>query len=376
MEKPIETPVEKPGRRRLLAILSVSIGLTIALAAAEVILSYQRVSIQHSDSLDEGLITYDDRLGWKLRPNWKGRHRHHDFDVQYSTNRYGFRGEFCDKGERERIAVVGDSFTFGMGVDDDQTFVHLLDVRSQDQAYLNFGVIGYSTDQQHLLIVEQLLRFNSDHVLLVVYLPNDLIDNERPFPLQAANPKPYFELSETGALTIRNVPVPLERQPPRPHALSRALFLNEEDLRRYALPRLGRSEILRRLGLFQKANAPSESYYQERFRHTLDLFAAHIEAIRGFLQRNGISITLALLPGQSYITAPASISAGFQDHLRRNIVSQGKIHDWSIIDLATAFRMDSERRRRDLYYPFEGHLTPYGNEVVASLLSRDASQSR
>src|SRR5690606_20690352 len=49
------------------------------------------------------------------------------------------------------------------------------------------------------------------HVLWVVHLGNDLLDNRYPFPLQAAYAKPFFEM-EDGHLALRNVPVPLEQK--------------------------------------------------------------------------------------------------------------------------------------------------------------------
>ncbi len=77
-----------------------------------------------------------------------------------------------------------------------KTFVHILRSKAPPaNAYLNFGIPGYSTDQEYLLIKQQVLYFNPDVILLVVYLANDLFDNELPFPLQANSAKPYFELS-------------------------------------------------------------------------------------------------------------------------------------------------------------------------------------
>ncbi len=86
-------------------------------------LRFREHYIEKSNHLDDGMIIYNNFLGWRLAANWQGHHKHYDFNVDYSTNRYGFRGKF--KGEAKQkgktIAFIGDSFTFGLGVNDDET---------------------------------------------------------------------------------------------------------------------------------------------------------------------------------------------------------------------------------------------------------------
>ena len=196
-----------------IAIITLLIGLALALIAAELILRYLQSHIQSSDRLDPGLMLHDRQLGWRMKPLWVGRHRHFDFDVGYTINQYGFRGDFPERkqGQDGRVyTFLGDSFTFGLGVDDRETFIHRLNARTgTDHSYLNFAVPGYSTDQELLLAKQRVFTFTPDVILLVVYLGNDLFDNELAFPLQANNAKPYFEL-EDDRLHLKNTPVPLQ----------------------------------------------------------------------------------------------------------------------------------------------------------------------
>ena len=59
------------------------------------------------------------------------------------------------------------------------------------------------------LLERRLVHFRPAVVVLVVYLANDLVDIRRPFPVQASNGKPFFELGAEG-LELQNVPVPRE----------------------------------------------------------------------------------------------------------------------------------------------------------------------
>jgi len=105
------------------------------------------------------------------------------FDVVYDIDASGFRIDPLAGKTGSRVAVLGDSFTFGLGVANGETFVSRLNAGSDDgRHYLNLGVPGYSTDQELLLLKKTGNALKPDIVLLVVYLANDLFDNNRSFP--------------------------------------------------------------------------------------------------------------------------------------------------------------------------------------------------
>jgi len=95
------------------------------------------------------------------------------------TNSFGMRDdEPRPAGEALRVVVLGDSFTFGFGVDGDRTYPNvlerLLDESSNGRPFdvLNFGVGGYSTRDEALVLEHKALAW--DPVLIVVgYTLND-----------------------------------------------------------------------------------------------------------------------------------------------------------------------------------------------------------
>ena len=96
-------------------------------------------------------------------------------------NSLGFRGKETTlekPDEVKRILVLGDSFTFGMGVEENETFPHhletLLGKTGQDWEVLNFGVPGYNTIQEAELFKVKGLAYSPDIVILYV-LDNDNI---------------------------------------------------------------------------------------------------------------------------------------------------------------------------------------------------------
>jgi len=357
-------PPSGPARTRLLMALTVALSLVVGLTAAELILRWQRTQIEHSDRMAPGLIRYDPLLGWRLTPDWEGEHRHHDFQVRYRVNAEGFRGPMGPATE-EAVTLLGDSFTFGLGVNEGETFADHLNAAHPGTRFFNRGVPGYSTDQERLLL-DELPAGLRRHVLLVVYLGNDLIDNLRTYPLQADHAKPRFVLRH-GRLRLEGIPVP---RAPKPAAARRetlaALVLGPD------APRpgwLGRLELARRLGLFQTRVRLDEADLEQRLAPSRTLFRALVADMRRAQASEGGRLGVALLSGRSHVEDPASPSAQYQEFLRRALRADLAAMDLPVIDLAEALRGHHERSGEALYHPFEGHLNRRGHQRVATHLS-------
>jgi hypothetical protein len=101
--------------------------------------------------------------------------------VRHTTNSLGFRGrEFSATKDTNafRIVFLGDSFTFGEGVKDEDVYPEQLASklrkrvpRLRFEAY-NFGVGGYNTEQSLFLLKHLALQFKPDAVVLG-YVLND-----------------------------------------------------------------------------------------------------------------------------------------------------------------------------------------------------------
>jgi lysophospholipase L1-like esterase len=147
--------------------------------------------------------------GWTLAPNLR------DLPVfagkKLSSNSRGLRGAREVSGAKApgflRIALFGDSFTFGEDVGDEETFGWQLEqllVRTGTPAeVLNFGIHGYGHDQMLLYLREALPLYRPD-VVLFGYVTDDSLRNLTRFRDFA---KPRFRLAH-GRLELEGVPVP------------------------------------------------------------------------------------------------------------------------------------------------------------------------
>jgi hypothetical protein len=143
--------------------------------------------------------------GWTLRPDLDAVPVFGD--KRLSSTARGYRGRrdvpATKPAGRVRVAALGDSFTFGEGVGDDDTWVHQLGVLHPALEPVNLGVHAYGHDQMLLALREEGPWLQPDLVLLG-FVHIDLERNRTAFLDYA---KPRFDL-EGQSLVLHNVPVP------------------------------------------------------------------------------------------------------------------------------------------------------------------------
>lgn len=150
-------------------------------------------------------------LGWYSQKNKTAVLESPNFPkVEIHTNSAGFRGprEYAIEKPKGviRVAMLGDSFVFGFGVQDGETFPVLLESQNKTREVLNLGVPGYGIDQIYLSYREIARKYHPDIVLIGIF-PEDFWRCTRSFA-DSGHVKPYFSLSTQGKLVMHNVPVP------------------------------------------------------------------------------------------------------------------------------------------------------------------------
>jgi len=195
--------------------LAGTLGLLLAAALFE---GGSRAAGLHSPALrpsDTALWAYDPVKGWFHSPKATGQVRIGGPDEgRVLINGLGLRGPeltLAKPAATRRLLVLGDSFVFGIGVDQEHLFTtqlqQLLDSRGAGRfEVVNLGVAGYSTDQQLLLLEELGLRLHPDVVLLVM-CDNDFEANTQDF-VYGRYYKPFFDLDPAGDLRRSKTPVP------------------------------------------------------------------------------------------------------------------------------------------------------------------------
>ena len=115
-----------------------------------------------------------------LKPNFRGLQRYGGTETLYVTNSMGFR----DKETRAvpeqhlslRLIFLGDSFTEGIGVPYEQTFVGRIQDALPDHDVLNAAAVSYAPVLENLKLKTKILPLRPDHVVMLVD-PSDVQDS-------------------------------------------------------------------------------------------------------------------------------------------------------------------------------------------------------
>jgi hypothetical protein len=156
---------------------------------------------------DRGFWAYDPLLGWSLTPGASGRLEYVDFSVKVGINSDGLRDRDYPVERvpgKHRMLVLGDSFAWGYGVEQNERFSEVIENSRPDWEIINAGVSGYGTDQEYLYYKLRGSKYRPD-VVLVLFFGNDLENVAN--SVQYYHNKPLF-VADGGGIRLTNTPVP------------------------------------------------------------------------------------------------------------------------------------------------------------------------
>lgn len=170
---------------RLPQVLLAITALAITLGVLEVLLALfapQRTR-DHVAGNHAAMYRRGDVFPFELIPGFSGREREHEgeFDVAIDINSLGFRQPEVTR-ERTtdvRMVAVGDSFTFGDGVEASEAWPLAVERAFAARSglttqVLNAGVPGRWMDEYYLELAERSLALDPDVVLLGFFVGNDV----------------------------------------------------------------------------------------------------------------------------------------------------------------------------------------------------------
>lgn len=262
-----------------------------------------------------------------------------------AINSLGFPDvEFAEVTEDEcfRLLFVGDSYTFGDGVDDHESFVAVLRARLAARAkspcvrVYNAGERASSIEQQlrNFRVVQPLLR---PHAVVLAQYQNDLTDLTKTwFASQAGR-----DTAVTGATW-------------------RPSFRVESSLLRWLSYRLIAAASMAgvKYDLLSRWSILSGSAPQARVEAILGIYTTVFDSLVKEVREAGADFATVVLPSKLDVLAGRSPEEPF-------FVSLAQSRQVPALPLFSAF--DSVRRPYP-YLLYDGHLNPSGNALVASAI--------
>lgn len=302
---------------------------------------------------------YDAELGWVGIPNLAIRDLYGQ-GASLSINAQGFRASqaFPDRrpGGRVRIICSGDSFTFGVGVGDEDVWCHQFAAIDPRIEPINMGQIGYGTDQAYLWYRRDAVKIEHD-IQILAFVAADF-DRMRYAEFMSYG-KPVLAV-ERETLVVRNVPVP--------HRSTAAVKLRRLA---WAITTLRTAQVVRSL-LPARAIAPADDQkVQFTDSHLRPVVARLVESLIDLHARQGTILVLVFLPERSDYIDRAS--DGWRQFIRQ--VSRDRI---PVVDLVDDFRA-LPAAEVDAYFIrpgesrhglAEGHYSARGHRYIAQTIYR------
>jgi lysophospholipase L1-like esterase len=352
-----------PGGRRAAAGILANLALVLAsvlLALGALELGLRLVWQGYYLKTPKGYAAHDPIRGWRNLPGATVDYGEPEFSTVVVHDSHGFRGPEVPLAKppgKFRILVLGDSFTYGVGVENDETFSARLGQLDPRLEVINAGVIGYGTSQELVLLQEQGLPLRPD-LVLVAFFWNDVANSY-------VRGLPPFAV-ENGALRY---PPADARVPERPRRPDSRRLLRHSYAYRFLSDRLKMLSFQAKLALElpiedddRLAGHDPEAAWQ--------LTALLLSEIQRSAQAAGASTLVALIPDQVQVQPDLSVTGlrpenyEIQDRMR----ALAAAHDIAVLDLLPGMRDAYQSDGVPLYYRVDRHFNARGHQLAAKIL--------
>ncbi len=311
------------------------------------------------------ISTFDSRYGLELKPNVSvmqyGKHFVREFAVEVRTNSDGLReyaehGYGPDRGDKFRVLMLGDSFTFGSGVELKETFAKILEMQMKNNGrnaeVINFGVPGTELSEYYARLKYKGVKYEPDAVVVGLFLGNDLrkLETER-FKPDVPNEIPYWIASKSHAFVFSYVLA---------HSYGRNLL-----------------NMMKNYTEVPLIYTPQKEEYSE----VIDSFESAMLDFKKLAEENKFKIMFVVIPTRGQVD-----DLRWQDFLNNAGSSDGverfKIEEdlkmvfektgMSYIDLTPYFV--KLNKNNSFYYQIDGHFNKEGHKVAAAVLYKEMGE--
>jgi len=347
-----------------------------------------------------------DLIPFELKSNGQSHHiaPTHEFSNDITTNSLGYRGpEFPKEKPTDtmRILMLGDSTTFGIGSNDDQTFAVLLEQQLKDQGkkvqVINAGFAsGLSPDTYYLYLKEKGLKLQPDIVFINLFLGNDITDlfeNDWPkidsqgLPLRVTSKE--REIDSAGRLVFRQMDwkyrIPIIRNMHTGILTFNVIEQKSPKLEKIIRWLVGAPDLLEDIPQTEKDKCLYFNECSERFEQQWQRLDRIFSGLYELATTTSTQVIITLMPAPFQLSArpdreeadnklSVTIPDGNetnQNYPQKHLIEMLNQHQLQYFDLLQALRENLDPQiSNDYVYKDDGHFTPKGNQAISEAYSK------
>lgn len=356
-------------KKALLALTTIILSLFLSCIVGEFFLRLFKPQIYYLD-FPSGLWLPEKDVCNLPMPHIQSYTETNEFRIEFKHNSLGLRDrEYSEKKSAiKRILVLGDSFTWGAGALDNETFPKQLEklLNRDEKKYevINAGINSYDTRQEYFYLLKYGLSLKPD-ILILSFLTNDITGTDGCL----------YKVNNDGDLVGKDFPIAVrikrgKVQMPKPFSVKVFLKLNSH---LYTLV----VKTLERFGAVKEKIHVSSNlkfvYLKEEFQtadtvNAYSIVINYLEKIKDLCDKKGIKLVLLGIPMKEHIDYPDDI--GKYD-LRRPyelIARWAARHNIPYIDPVEAFRTSSINKK--LYWDMDRHMNKDGYYLLGQEIYR------
>lgn len=327
-------------------------------------------------------------LPWQLKPLTEARHMSttDEFNVLINTNSLGYRDYEFNINKPEdiyRILVVGDSFTYGFGVEINETYVKNLEKFLNEKEDKKYSIInagfksGRSPDTEYLFLKKEGLLLDPDMIIIGFFIGNDFSDYRGNI----------WELNNTGDIN---------------KIKSKEDYIDSKNRLRSIenSSQISTREILYKINVFLSFNSHLYVLFKNSFRNVLNLINSgkpesniyslnHSKTVKKDIEttldlilrmkkiayENNIKFVVILIPTkeQVYNYKIKDKENNLLNWTKPNdiLINFGIKNNITIINLLPYLREHVKSNKEDIYFKVDPHLNKKGNYVIGRLLYKE-----
>jgi lysophospholipase L1-like esterase len=284
-----------------------------------------------------------------------------EFDAEFHINSKGIRGaeiDYARNGSR-RILALGDSFTFGFGVEDDQTWPAQLQ-RQLGVEVVNGGVMGWGLAEYLIWFQKEGVKYKPDLVVVGVHA-SDWVN--------AMNG--LTSLDANGKIEVHQVPPDAQDKVRR---MTRWIPFYDALMTHSALANVARNVVVKTLhrqtpaALEQQGDPSGDAASDVREDHNFAL----LRELQRQVRNAGGTLLLVFIPKYQALypeTDPDKVSHLFQ----KKLAQWASELDVPLLDMTPIYRDVVDRNGKSdpsyLFFLKDGHNNARGYRLIASTIS-------